>query len=92
MTLKLKPERGYNLGAWPNNVGEVEKSLLSKMARGASGTALELQGQYKYAWQALINLERRGLIWRAFDYEDWRTLHKWKVTGCGLIVQQTPGA
>lgn len=79
-----------SMSVWPYNVREVEKSLLSKLASGASGTALELKGQYKYAWQALINLERAGLAWRAFDYEDWRTLHKWKITGCGLIVQQTP--
>jgi hypothetical protein len=48
--------------------------------------AIKHQAGFGYIWPALMNLEREGLAFRAFDYEDWRTLHVWKITGCGLLA------
>lgn len=48
--------------------------------------ALKYQAGYGYIFPALLKLEREGFAWRAYDYEDWRTLHAWKITGCGLLA------
>lgn len=36
-------------------------------------------------WDALRRLEKAGLVWRAWDYETWQTMHLFKITGCGRL-------
>lgn len=87
------------IAAYQTRINTAEKELLSCLADGSMGTAKELSAvmssrktENGFVWFALLNLERAGMAWRAFDYEDWRSLHRWKITGCGLLFQQTPGA
>jgi DNA-binding MarR family transcriptional regulator len=76
---------------------ELSRMILEFLDHGGSYTAEEIHGMLmphpRGLWETLTKFERDGLIWRAFDYEDWRTLHKWKITGCGrLTIALTLGA
>lgn len=81
-----------------------QKAILHLLLRGGNHTAQEIEGLVKYEagrgyiWEALINMERDRLVWRAQSFADpfdWRKANHWEITGCGRVVaagQQTPGA
>ena len=57
----------------PHVASDIDKRLKNSVGNG-------------FIWPNLLALEREGLVWRAYDYEDWRTLHLWKLTGCGRLL------
>ena len=77
---------------WSDAESHVEQMILKRLAGGASMRASDFWKCAGNVWSSLLRLEKKGLIWRAFDYEDWRTMHRWRVTGCGRLLKFTPNA
>lgn len=74
---------------WHSNmVAGLERSVLAFLAKNGPHVA---QGIHNSAWVPLRNMERSYLVCRASDYEDPRSFHKWKITGCGMLALATPG-
>lgn len=76
-------------------IAKIEPAVLGFLAKGGSYTPEEIHNALKkdvgsaYIWETLRKFEAETIVFRAFDYNDWRTLHKWKITGCGLISAQS---
>jgi hypothetical protein len=71
-----------------------ERRCLEFLANGGAFVAVDIQaslntgqsrGGMPFIYEALINMERYGLVCRASDYENPITYYQWKITGCGLL-------
>jgi hypothetical protein len=77
-----------------HNIGlaDAKRAILIHLAQGGAYTALDICNAlfYRtgsgYIWEALLKMERESLVCRASDYEDPRTYHQWKITGCGYLA------
>jgi hypothetical protein len=65
-----------------------DKVLRFLFEDGGAHSAQEICAAIKVRdnWDSLRALEKAGLVWRAFDHEDWRTIHAFKITGCGRLT------
>jgi hypothetical protein len=68
--------------------------LFFLFSRGDRHTAKEIHQKLSPGvnriWEPLIKMEKEGLVYKAFTYEDWTTFHKWKITGCGALQLHFP--
>jgi transposase len=93
---KVRPEEGRQQYR-EEFIALTAKAILRLLMRGGSYTAQEITALVKnecglgWVWDALMKMEREHLVWRAHHF-DWKRAHHWEITGCGRIVQQTPGA
>lgn len=70
---------------WSDVSPETERQIIARLAKGGMFPANRFRMRSDL-WPALLKLENEGIVWRAFDHENWETLHLWKITGCGLIA------
>lgn len=59
-----------------------ERAILVFLAKNGPHVAAEINNN---AWNFLRDMEGSYLVCRASDYEDPRSFHKWRITGCGML-------